>query len=1075
MRFHEGGPSLPHHLLEAADDGRVVFFCGAGVSRARAGLPDFGGLVDAVVKDLRPLPGGMVARLLAAEDALRRAEPQIELPPGVAGLAPADRLFGFLEEEFSIATVESAVARTLRTPDGVDLSAHETLVRLATAGGRTRLVTTNFDLLFEEAAGGTLNVLRPPDLPRDFDGLVKLHGTIKGDFSGAEDEGFVLSTATFGGAYVADGWAARFMRRTLEHNTVVFVGYAADDPPMQYLLEALARTEDAQIDAYALQSDGLGIDRWHARGVRAIPYDARNGHGALWSTLEAWSHRVADPGAWRASMAAMARTGPRTLSPVRRGQVAELVTSTRGAKTFAGSADEAPPAEWLCVFDPYCRFAKPGPEAPATYSPLDGDGLDPFEFYGLDDDPPPRTDLDRAGGSQRGVPSEAWDGLRWTERDQAEIRAGRVAKHGAGPLRGMSARTAELPPRLGIIANWFVRVMRQPAALWWARRQGRLHPAITQAMTWDLARPAVGPCDAAQAWALLMETWEAEGQATESEGLAAARFRHETAAFRWSGTTRRRCEELTRPRLRLRSDDGAAPPVAEAGVGRLRLVVPRIELAPELWRAEVPDEALGRVVTALRRNLERLVEHLDEHPFGMLRQLPPVVRSADSAVSSHQYKRDLGGAVFGYLAKLDRLRVLDRAAFDAQVVLWPSEPRIFGRLRIWHALDPARSSSDQAFASIDALSDEAFWMIDHQRDLLHTLRDRWPEFTPQRRQRLERRLLEGAIRPRPTEPDEQFRARRAHTVLDAVHWLRGQGVEFSFDWQNEEVTRLRADAPRWTDARPSSAVEPMVSRGGAVRTDADHAALDDLPVEEVVARAAEIAGPTNDFLVEADPFLGLVRDDPDRALAAIECATASRDKVVRALSTLLWEDVGSRRPDLTIPIAELLARVGDAVFKGTIGAVARWLDKVTATEDDPIGATHRDALVDRGIALLPDAERDLIETPPRRTDWVFQAINAPAGNLAEALMRDGALPSSADGVGLPAGWRGRAERLLDLPEPHRDLALVILVRNLPYLFAQDRGWACRRLIPAFTDDRRAAALAGLLQVHTGCPPISSPR
>ena len=437
-------------------------------------------------------------------------------------------------------------------------------------------------------------------------------------------------------------------------------------------------------------------------------------------------------------------------------------------------------------------------------------------------------------------------------------------------------------------------------------------------------------------------------------------------------------------------------------------------------------------------------------------------------MSSHQYKRDLGGAVFGYLAKLDRLRILDRTAFDAQVVSWLSEPRIFGRLRIWHALNPARSSPEQAFASIDALSDEAFWMVDHQRDLLHVLRDRWAGFTPEWRQRLERRLLEGAIRPWPTESDERFRARRAHTVLDALHWLQGQGVEFSFDWQNEEVTRLRADAPRWTDTRPSSAVEPMVSRGGAVRTDADHTALDDLPVEEVVERAAAIAGPTNDFLVEADPFLGLVRDNPDRALAAIERATASRDEVTRALSALLWEDVVNRRAGLTTPIAELLTRVGDAVFTGAIGAVARWLDKVTATRGRlpsvrPI-ATPSWIAASRSYT---DAERDPIETPPRRTDWVFKAINAPAGNLAEALMRDEVLPNSADGAGLPEAWCGRAERLLDLPEPHRDLALVILASNLPYLFAQDRGWARRRLIPAFADDRRAAALAGLLQVHTG--------
>lgn len=52
MRFTEGGPSLPDTLLRARDEGRVVFFCGAGVSRARAGLADFFGLAASVIREL---------------------------------------------------------------------------------------------------------------------------------------------------------------------------------------------------------------------------------------------------------------------------------------------------------------------------------------------------------------------------------------------------------------------------------------------------------------------------------------------------------------------------------------------------------------------------------------------------------------------------------------------------------------------------------------------------------------------------------------------------------------------------------------------------------------------------------------------------------------------------------------------------------------------------------------------------------------------------------------------------------------------------------------------------------------
>ena len=52
MRFLENGPSIPDELLLARDQGRVVFFCGAGVSRAKAGFADFFGLASSVTSEL---------------------------------------------------------------------------------------------------------------------------------------------------------------------------------------------------------------------------------------------------------------------------------------------------------------------------------------------------------------------------------------------------------------------------------------------------------------------------------------------------------------------------------------------------------------------------------------------------------------------------------------------------------------------------------------------------------------------------------------------------------------------------------------------------------------------------------------------------------------------------------------------------------------------------------------------------------------------------------------------------------------------------------------------------------------
>lgn len=126
MRFAENGPILPDELLLAQDEEQVVFFCGSGVSRSRANLPDFFGLASSVITAL----GGTN---------------ELE-----AGYASTDRVFSQLERSFVNKDINQAVAEALRPSADVDLYAHKIMLRLARLrAGQTRLVTTNFDLLFE--------------------------------------------------------------------------------------------------------------------------------------------------------------------------------------------------------------------------------------------------------------------------------------------------------------------------------------------------------------------------------------------------------------------------------------------------------------------------------------------------------------------------------------------------------------------------------------------------------------------------------------------------------------------------------------------------------------------------------------------------------------------------------------------------------------------------------------------------------------------------------------------------------------------------------------------------------------
>ncbi|WP_027257774.1 hypothetical protein [Leisingera aquimarina] len=205
MQVIEGGPEIPDELLLALDEGRVVFFCGAGVSRARAQLPDFFGLANQVLNTLGVPDDSPSVKILAEAR-------EIEARTGVPGLISADRVFDLLERD-----IERAVAQALAPQEGVDLWAHDLLLDLATTkDGVAKLVTTNFDRLFDDCERG-LEAWQPPRLPDparpgDLHGIVYLHGRAREEYDGSEGDGFVLSSAEFGRAYLAEGWATRFFK-----------------------------------------------------------------------------------------------------------------------------------------------------------------------------------------------------------------------------------------------------------------------------------------------------------------------------------------------------------------------------------------------------------------------------------------------------------------------------------------------------------------------------------------------------------------------------------------------------------------------------------------------------------------------------------------------------------------------------------------------------------------------------------------------------------------------------------------------------------------------------------------------
>lgn len=1030
MRFIDDGPVFPDELLTARDDGQVLFFCGAGVSRAKAGLPDFYGLADLVVDALRASPNSPARRLIEAA----RKQEQIA---GVGGLLPADRVFALLERDFLVADVRAAVAQALRTGPGVDLAAHRTILELARdPTGVVRLVTTNFDLLFE-ACDAALARRAPPSLPdprrpRDFHGVMHLHGHVTDGYDAAHDDEFVLSSADFGRAYLSDGWATRFIRSLIDHYRLVFVGYAADDPPVHYLLEALNRDGERGAELYAFQSgdDENATALWEHKGVRAIAYDPADGHAQLWRSLEAWAERARNPAAWTAGVLNAAKAGPRPLTPVQRGQVRHIISTASGAHAFS---DAAPSAEWLCCFDARARYTPP-------FKAASGDGVvDLFEAYGLDDDvPPPATNPDNPLVERR-VPDGAWDGLVANKNERQDL-----APEQAGALRGHWALGApNLTQRLRWLAIWLGQVCDQPAAAWWAAGQAGLHPdarSLIRRRLQDLPQPSAA---IEQAWRYTLRGWEAPRRG-DMEWME---LEIEIRRAGWTSSTLQAWADLIRPYVKTRRPlMRTEPPPPRPDLKRDDVVDLDLEF-PEIERhVPFPVDQLPRVAAALRGALDVGIDlSLETRGYEGL-PVPPI--EADPNLTGESFGRTYGIAAlfFDYVDTLQRLVAAAPGAAQKEIAAWRSDSTMFNRLRIWAAGRKDFMGPAEAARALLALDRDTFWSGDNQRDLLVALERRWGEFPASLRRRLERRLLTGPRLGRGT-PSER-RERRAHRMLSRLMWLQNRGCAVSVDL-DPILTSLRAEAPQWIDAYAERAADSMEGRSGWVGRDPSTRGLEFEPPARLLARAAELGGHDYDRMIDRVPLAGIAETKPARFLRALGVAAMRGEGQPKAWETFLLSEARSKDRDrLAQAIGLRLLKLPEPIFAGIALSVAEWMLRLAA----PLQARAPDI-----FEALWDALLAVFRAHPETTDsgmlhsaghdWAGHALNAPGGKLAQALLKDPAVQNG----GLSVSWLRRAECLLAVDGAVRCDALVMFAHHVRWFYLHAAAWTTEHLLSVLGD------------------------
>lgn len=312
------GIDFPETLMDALRDQQLVIFAGAGVSiPPPAGLPTYRKLAESVASE--------------TGEKIEEREPE-------------DRFLGRLHHKGQ--QVHLRAAQELRKNSPRPTSLHRDLLALYPRLGPLRLVTTNFDTLFEEAArestGVQPEVFPAPTLPlgREFDGIVHVHGTID------KPQDMVLTDADFGRAYLTEGWARRFLVDLFRSFTVLFVGYGHSDTVMNYLARALPVEQTPGRFVLGDESDG---NPWQILGIEPVYFTkaSSDDYTSLYSGIAGLSKHfkrgILD---WENVVTDIARNAP-PLDEEASDLIGEALSDPARTRFFTNAASHVDWIQWL--------------------------------------------------------------------------------------------------------------------------------------------------------------------------------------------------------------------------------------------------------------------------------------------------------------------------------------------------------------------------------------------------------------------------------------------------------------------------------------------------------------------------------------------------------------------------------------------------------------------------------------------------------------------------------------------------------------------------------------------------------
>lgn len=1027
MQFTKNGPDVPERLLQAHEDGRVVFFCGAGISYP-AGLPGFGELVDAIYTSLKVVPDEVEKVAIKYE----KYDTAIDLLENRVGKAAVREVIAtILKPKFrrrDATTNQRSIITLARRPDGV-----------------CRVVTTNFDRIFERVIEtDRLDIKRraAPYVPvpkNSWDELVYLHGLIPEYPTTRELDRLVVSSADFGLAYLTERWAARFVTELFRNFTVCFVGYSINDPVLRYMMDALAadrQNGEARFEVFAFGDFDAGKEadqrnEWQAKKVTPILYDGRNGHVLLRDTLRKWAAVYRDGVGGKERIViecAMSRPPIGSNADYLIGRFLWAICDTRGipAQRFA-EFNPAPHLDWLNVLS----------EARYGHDDLSRFGVPPLKekngklAFSVVSRPVPYTHAAPMVLADSGGFSGWWDQvMHWIAKW--------LLRHLGDPtlLLFVVERGGHLHP---IFHNYLIRRLEHIAEL---EKNNRLKELAEIRSDSPQAIPAPA---LRKLWTLVLA-----GRVYSNRfGRGLFHWRMQFEQFGLTVALRFELRDAIRPRAVIRKPAHYAFSVAATPApGSVReFVDPEVDVSTDYagralaelsksqrWKVTLPellDDAtlLLRDLFDLLRELEGADDHTD---YSFVHQ--------PSISPHHQNRQYKNWTVLIELARDSWTETADIAPARARRVAeswWDTPYPVFKRLAMYAAT--VRTVIPVGVVVGWLASDQRWclWSIETQRELLQLLSHLGRVAARGQLSVVEDVILKGPPREmfRPDISGDDWIRLSERTIWLRLAKLSAAGAQLQAVTR-DRFNQLSGSHPDWKVAPDEKDEFPFWM--GDVQTGAalDTAERPPLRLKDLIAWLQGRRKGTFD-----DGWSDLCRVDTRRTLVALVWLAKHQQWIADPWGQALyvWSDKAFAH-GIWGCLSPVLENSPDDFISEIASPLSLWLGGAAPTIDDS----------DRIFVPLCERVLDLDHTEAESgRGALIDALNHPIGRVTEALLKWWYRTSPNDGTGLAGDFERLLKKVANVHEARFSPGRVILAANLVPLFRVDPDWTRKWMLPSF--------------------------